>query len=133
MAKHKIIFKKERELELGFGGSVAGQRQMNKDGSSNIVRKGVHHFSPLNTYYTLVTISWKKFNLIIFIAYLAVNLIFACVYYFFIGIEQLGGVYAESEFQRFMEAFFFQCPNDYDCRLWENQPFRNFCKCSGST
>src|SRR5258705_12746596 len=107
MAKRRIIFRKDREQELGFGGGLAGQRQMNKDGSSNIVRKGVHHFSPLNIYHTLVTISWKKFNFIILIAYLTVNLIFASVYYFIIGVDQLGGMQTSSELHKFLEAFFF--------------------------
>jgi inward rectifier potassium channel len=107
MAKRKIIFRKEREQELGFGTGLAGQRQINKDGSSNIVRKGVHHFSPLNIYHTLVTLSWTKFNTIILIAYLIINLLFACVYYFVIGVDQLGGMQTSTEHHKFLEAFFF--------------------------
>jgi len=103
----KIIFRKDREQELGFGVGIAGQRQMNKDGSSNIARKGVHHFSPLNIYHTLVTISWTKFNFIVLLAYLIVNLVFASVYYFVIGVDQLGGMQTSAELHKFLEAFFF--------------------------
>jgi len=107
MAKRRIIFRKERAQELGFGGNLTGQRQINKDGSSNIVRKGVHHFSPLNVYHTLVTMTWIKFSFIILMAYLGINLLFASVYYFIIGVDQLGGMQTSTELHKFLEAFFF--------------------------
>jgi inward rectifier potassium channel len=105
--KHKITYLKERERELGFGGGLSGARQINKDGSSNIERKGVHHFSPLNIYHTLVTMSWTRFCILILIAYLIINLFFACIYYFLIGVNQLGGMQVSSEKHKFLEAFFF--------------------------
>lgn len=107
MSKRKITFLKERERELGFGGGVAGQRQMNKDGSSNIERQGVRPFNPINIYHSLITIPWWKFSLLVLLAYLIVNIIFACIYYFIVGVDQLGGMRTESEFQKFLEAFFF--------------------------
>lgn len=107
MAKPKISFRKEQERELGFGGTVAGQRQINKDGSSNIVRKGVHPFNAVNIYHSLVTIAWWKFSVIVLCAYLIVNIIFASVYYFIIGVDQLGGMQTSTELHKFLEAFFF--------------------------
>jgi inward rectifier potassium channel len=107
MSKRNIVFRKDSERELGFGGSTASQRQMNRDGSSNMERIGVHRFSPINIYHYLVSIPWMKFNLLVFSAYLIVNLFFACIFYFVIGVEQLGGLGIESEARKFAEAFFF--------------------------
>ncbi len=107
MSKQKIQLKKDNERELGFGGSTATQRQMNRDGSSNVQRINVHRFSPINIYHYLVTISWTRFNIYVLSSYLAVNFFFACIYYFIIGVEQLGGMGMESEWRKFAESFFF--------------------------
>jgi inward rectifier potassium channel len=107
MSKRKINFHKERERELGFGGTTSSQRQMNRDGSSNMERIGVRRFNPNNIYHYLILVPWRRFNMIVLIAYLLVNLFFACIYYFIIGVDQLGGMQIESEPRKFAEAFFF--------------------------
>lgn len=107
MSKRNIVFRKDSERELGFGGNTAAQRQMNRDGSSNVERKNTNRFSPINIYHYLVTISWKQFNVYVLTAYLIVNFFFACIYYFVIGVDQLGGMGMESEWRKFAEAFFF--------------------------
>jgi inward rectifier potassium channel len=49
---------------------------------------------------------WRKFNTIVFIYFISINLIFACLYYF-TGTDGLRGVEATSEADKFLEAFFF--------------------------
>ena len=50
---------------------------------------------------------WKFFS-IIFIFFIAINIFFAIIYNI-IGIEHLGGLVANTPFQKFAEAFFFSC------------------------
>jgi inward rectifier potassium channel len=50
--------------------------------------------------------SWWRFSLLIFSAYLVVNMIFACIYYV-VGLNGLGGLVGVSTSDRFWEAFFF--------------------------
>ena len=106
MARKKIQFFKEKERELGFGTSSASQRIMNKDGRSNVERRGVHVLNPINLYHFIITIPWWKFNLIVVSYYLCANLVFASMYYYF-GIDQLSGMIAQSNWEKYTEAFFF--------------------------
>jgi inward rectifier potassium channel len=104
------IFKnKEEDLkEIGFGTRVYedNQRLLNKDGSSNVNRKGLPFLQSLSFYHSLITMPWWRFNVIVFCSYLIINLFFASLYYF-IGLEQLGGMISETPSDKFWEAFFF--------------------------
>jgi inward rectifier potassium channel len=103
----KINFKKSEDRELGFGTSAGtNSRIMNRDGTSNVIRKGISHFSPINIYHDLITISWKKFFLFVLIGYITMNCLFALIYTF-IGIENLTGVEHLNFTHDFWEAFFF--------------------------
>ena len=75
--------------DLGFGTSTGGNRNMNKDGSFNVQRAGEPWFRPYEIYHSLITMSWTKFILLVFVTYFFINLVFAVVYYF-IGIETKG-------------------------------------------
>ncbi|MCX6290631.1 MAG: ion channel [Bacteroidetes bacterium] len=94
--------------ETGFGNKVTepNQRLMNRDGSSNVKRKGLSFLEELSFYHSLISMPWWKFNLLVFTGYLVVNLFFASLY-FFIDIEHLNGMIAGNNFDRFLEAFFF--------------------------
>ena len=94
------------ERELGFGKVANSERIMNSDGTTNIIRKGISNFNPINVYHDLVTISWVRFLMIIFITYLIVNTLFALIY-LWIGVNQLSGVVPGSGLHNFWEAFFF--------------------------
>jgi len=50
--------------------------------------------------------SWLKFTLLIFAAYIAVNTIFAVIYYS-IGVDELTNTVSKNEWQKFLFAFFF--------------------------
>lgn len=94
--------------ETGFGNKVTepNQRLMNKDGSSNVQRKGLSMFESSSFYHSLITMPWWKFNGIVFLSYFILNLIFASLYYF-LDIEHLNGIIETSEADKFFEAFFF--------------------------
>ena len=104
MANHTDDFFKE----TGFGNKVTepNQRLMNKDGSSNVERKGLSIFESVSFYHSLITMPWWKFNVVVFMSYLVMNILFASLY-FFLDISHLNGMVAENDLDKFLEAFFF--------------------------
>ncbi len=106
--RRKDNFRKSDERELGFGTQVsqAGQRLINPDGSSNVIRKGLRNFQPINIYHTLITISWWKFNILVLTAYLFLNMVFGGIY-LFLGTEQISGMNHGNRLWEFWECFFF--------------------------
>jgi inward rectifier potassium channel len=103
------MFKKLKEdKDTGFSATVNGQqgRLMNADGSFNVLRTGINFFEKLSMYHVLLNASWIKFNMLVAIAYLIVNTVFATAYYF-IGIEHLSGILGDTTLERFWDAFFF--------------------------
>ena len=100
--------KKKEENELGFGTKTSAQksRLINKGGSFNINRIEQSRFGSTSVYHALITMNWQKFNLIVFVYFVAINLFFACCYYF-AGMEGLKGWQASNERDKFLEAFFF--------------------------
>jgi len=94
--------------DLGFGSTpvIKNQRVLNTDGTPNIERTGLPWFKFDDTYTRLVTMSWPRFFLVILIAYLIVNTLFA-VAYNVIGIENLNGAKGVTLRDQFFDAFFF--------------------------
>lgn len=80
-------------------------RTINKDGDFN-VRKTGGRLGDIHPYLRLVSMSWPAFLGIVFVSYIAVNLAFACVYYW-LGVGQLEGADAPTALGRFMNMFFF--------------------------
>ncbi len=94
--------------DLGFGNkaTVNNQRLLKQDGTSNIRRKGLSFFRTSDTYNTLITMNWGKFMLLILIAYLIINTLFAW-FYVYIGIQNLAGANSINKVDQFFDAFFF--------------------------
>jgi inward rectifier potassium channel len=103
-----IKTKNKEERELGFGSKIISQkaRLINKDGSFNIGRIEQSNWKSTSVYHSLITMSWQRFNFIVFIYFIIINLIFAFSYYL-AGIEGLKGIEAKTELDKFLEAFFF--------------------------
>ena len=96
----------EQESDLGFGTGIttAGQRLINRDGSFNIVRRGMGAWRP---YQSLVEMSWTHFLAVVALFYIATNALFA-VTFVFIGVDSLSGAPAGySLAEDFVFAFFF--------------------------
>jgi inward rectifier potassium channel len=90
-------------LTQQFGASL--RRTINKDGSFNVLRRGVS-WKANNPYLYLINMSWPGFLAMVFLAYLIVNTLFAVAYYW-IGVQQLQGADAPTAFGRFANSFFF--------------------------
>src|SRR6266496_2686304 len=97
--------KKSSNDDLGLGTKT--DRNMNKDGSFNVVRLGEPRFRSYEIFHQLITMSWPKFILLILTAYTLVNFLFAGIYCW-IGTEHLDKIdQSLSPVQKYFEAFFF--------------------------
>lgn len=85
--------------------SGALRRSINKDGSFNVSRRGGswRHSHP---YLALLNMGWRKFFAVVMAGYLAVNLLFALIF-FWLGPDHLKGADAPTETGRFLNDFFF--------------------------
>ncbi len=94
--------------DTGFSGKASENeaRLLNKDGSFNVVKKGLPFLERLSIYHVLITMSWWRFNFLILATYFTLNLLFACIY-ILIGIQHLGGTLGITLFEKFLDAFFF--------------------------
>jgi len=80
-------------------------RVINKDGTFNVARRG-GTWRDFHPYLHLISMSWTQFLFTIFLAYLVVNVLFACIYYL-LGPNALYGGEASSNAGRFVNGFFF--------------------------
>ncbi|MEM9075659.1 MAG: ion channel [Bacteroidota bacterium] len=97
---------KYNDFGLGTKNYVGGYRALNKDGSFNVKKINIPFFERLNFFHSLITMSWSRFFLLIVVAYFTINIVFASIYTV-IGVENLTGIRADSQFDKFMEGFFF--------------------------
>jgi len=88
-------------LTTQFSGDL--RRTINADGSFNVKRTGLS-WRDANPYLMLIDTTWTRFLLVVLLGFLAVNMVFACLY-LMIGIEHLKGL--ESDMSAFANAFFF--------------------------
>lgn len=101
--------KKEKELtDIGLGSYIpeGSKRIINKDGSFNVIRKGLSYFETFSLFQWLITMSWLKFSALIFGSYLTINIFFAILYYLG-GESGFEGIEAKNEFHIFLNDFFF--------------------------
>ncbi len=106
MGFKKIKFNPENDLGFGTQAVVKNQRLLNQDGSVNIKRKGLSAFDTSNNYHTLITMSWRKFWLMVLSGYIIINLIFTFIY-LGLGAEHLNGSEGRTTMEHFFDAFFF--------------------------
>jgi len=95
--------------DLGFGSIVVREsrrRLLNRDGSFNVRREGLHFWESLSAYHYLLTISWSRFFTVIIAAFLLTNALFAFAYVL-AGAGALTGIHATTPGGRFVESFFF--------------------------
>jgi inward rectifier potassium channel len=71
------------DRDLGLSGRIAQSTQkriMRPDGSLNIVRLGQGFWESINVYQHMITVSWPRFFVYVFIFYVIANAIFAGLY-----------------------------------------------------
>lgn len=107
------LFKQNRnlrsEINTGFGlnSKDSGGRFYNREsGTANVTKKGVPILDRYSWYHTMLSMRIGKFLLLLFVAYIFINLLFAGVYYA-IGIDHLAGINKGSTLGNFAEVFFF--------------------------
>jgi inward rectifier potassium channel len=106
----KINAKARSEINTGFGTNTSsyGGRFINKDGNANIEKRGVGILEQISWYHTLLALPRWKFIAIIFLYYIIINLLFACIYYS-LGTNHIAGMVYHNQIEKFEEAFFFSC------------------------
>jgi inward rectifier potassium channel len=82
------------------------QRAIREDGSFNIEHRGLPLLQLSDVYQELITMSWSKFNVLVLAVYTIINTVFALVYYS-IGTEKLTNIEGTSEWEKFLDTFFF--------------------------
>jgi inward rectifier potassium channel len=81
------------------------RRAINKDGSFNVKRRGTT-WRDVHPYLYMLNMPWPLFFGVVFTGYLAVNTLFAVIYYA-LGPNQLQGADAPNAFSHFLNSFFF--------------------------
>lgn len=104
----KLSSKTKIDRTTGFGSetSTHGGRFINKNGNPNVQLSGLKLLDTVSWYHTLLSISRLKFLALVFAFYFFINLIFALIYYG-IGTDNLRGINATNELDKFGQAFFF--------------------------
>ena len=99
---------KAKEAGFGFGSKNFNQhtRFLNKDGTVNIRRLDGDFLGRIDVYHSLITMSWKKFILMVLLGYMIANLIFAGLYYW-AGPHNFGNLTHKDSLHEFLELFFF--------------------------
>src|SRR5512147_116132 len=72
-----------RDRDLGFGtvvGRDSRQRLLNRDGSFNVVRRGLGALDAWAPYHLLFTMSWPRFFTVVALSYVLFNLAFAAMF-----------------------------------------------------
>jgi inward rectifier potassium channel len=90
-------------LTQRYTGSL--QRVINKDGSFNVRREGAT-WRDFHPYLQLINMRWPKFLLMLFLAYVVINSVFATAYYF-LPPGEMQGIAARDRLHLFFDGFFF--------------------------
>lgn len=105
----KINHNAQTDKNSGFGTNANsyGGRFVNKNGTPNIEKRGMHLLRRISWYHTMIDMPNWKFMSILFTFYIVINFIFAVAYYA-IGIEHLDGIeQSQSVLTQFGQAYFF--------------------------
>ena len=94
--------------DTGFGNNPGdyGGRFVNRDGSFNLEKEGIPFWDKFSVFHTMLNLPRWKFIGLIIAFYLVINFLFACIY-FFIGVDQMGGMIGNTRWEMFKEMYFF--------------------------
>lgn len=96
---------KKQSFDPGLTTQFSGplRRTINADGSFNVKRTGLR-WRDASPYLVLIDTTWPRFFGMVFVGFMTINMIFACLY-LMIGVKSLRGL--ESDMSDFANAFFF--------------------------
>jgi inward rectifier potassium channel len=103
------LFRSQKEYtDSGFGTNTENQpeRLVNKDGTLNVHRRGLGFFEHLSFFHELIRMRWWKFNLLVIVSYLVINLFFGSVFWL-IGMDGIGLNPGQDGMDDFLNAFYF--------------------------
>src|ERR1700761_847939 len=108
LSKQKIDPLLKTNNDTGFGTNAAnyGGRFINRDGTFNLRKEGIPFLSRFSIYHTMLSMPRWKFVALLVLTYFTINLFYAIIY-LIVGIDQLQGVVATTNWGKFKEAFFF--------------------------
>ena len=99
--------KADRNTGFGTNATNYGGRFVNKNGTANVEKRGMHLLHRISWYHTMIDMSTWKFMAILLGFYVGINFVFAIIY-FAIGIEHLNGIDTSvSDWVQFGQAYFF--------------------------
>jgi inward rectifier potassium channel len=99
-------FQFNKDTGFGAGSNNQGDRLLNRDGTFNVKRTGLSILERINPFHQLIMMSWPKFNTMILLVFVSLNLLFTGIYYC-IGLEELVGTTHSDPFSKFIEVFSF--------------------------
>lgn len=105
----KINLKAKTDKNTGFGTNASsyGGRFINKNGTANVEKRGMHLLHRISWYHTMIDMPTWKFMGIVLSFYMGINFVFAALYYG-IGLEYLNGIEpSDSRWVQFGQAYFF--------------------------
>ena len=91
----------------GFGSKTDHQpeRLVNQDGSVNVKKRGLGFFDHFSVFHYLVTTNWVRFNLLVILSYVLINILFGLIYWS-VGIEEIG-IKHDTWWEDLLESIYF--------------------------
>ena len=100
--------KSNEKAGFGFGTKNyhKNTRFLNRDGSVNIRRLDGDFLGRIDVYHSLITMSWKRFILMVLTGYFSANILFASLYYW-AGPHNFGNLSHKDSLHEYLDLFFF--------------------------
>jgi inward rectifier potassium channel len=109
MATHKKIsaaFKTNTNTGFGVSPDTQGGRFINKDGTFNVVKRGIPFYERISAFYKLLMMPAWEFTLLLLVFFISINVLFTGIY-LFVNKDQFTGVIGNGFADRAFELFFF--------------------------
>ncbi|TAD84627.1 MAG: Inward rectifier potassium channel Irk [Bacteroidetes bacterium] len=91
---------------FGHNGTRVGGRLFKKNGKANLKKTGIPFLDGISWYHAMLELPTWRFLLLIFVAYLVINFVFAVIY-LAIGVQYIVGMAVHTPMEKFWEAYFF--------------------------
>jgi inward rectifier potassium channel len=98
-------FRKE-DIGLDRSGQKGRQRTISSEGNYNVQRIHSNSLGNFHLYYWLITTTWRKYWISVFLFYFFANVVFALIY-FLLGVENLNGIKGDTAIDHLLYCFFF--------------------------